>query len=71
MRSIADLRAGESGVILSVTGPHALRLMAMGFTPDTPVALRMRAPAGDPLLIALRGYSLIIRRRDAAEIHLK
>jgi len=37
------------------------RLFEMGLVPNTRVTVVQRAPLGDPLQIAVRGYSLCVR----------
>lgn len=72
-RNAAELHLGESGVVDSVGGAGALhrRLIDLGFTPNVRVTLRRVAPLGDPVELRLRGYSLTLRRADAATIRLK
>ncbi len=72
-RNAAELRPGEMGVVDSVGGTGALhrRLIDLGFTPNVRVTLRRVAPLGDPVELRLRGYSLTLRRADAATIRLK
>ena len=43
----------------------SVRLLEMGLTPGTEVALIGRAPLGDPLELELRGYRLSLRRLEA------
>ncbi|MBZ0116387.1 MAG: ferrous iron transport protein A [Sandaracinaceae bacterium] len=66
--SLADLPVGASAVITAVGCPRvvARRLMEMGLLPGTPVAVTRVAPLGDPIVLRLRGYSLSIRRQEAA-----
>ncbi|MBR4081327.1 MAG: ferrous iron transport protein A [Clostridia bacterium] len=73
MRRLTELRIGEAGVItgMDVYNGCNRRLLAMGFTPGTQIQLCRRAPAGDPLLVRLRGYQLMLCRDDAAHILLK
>ena len=68
--TLADLKPGESGIVLTVGGTDALhrRLLDMGLTPGVKVLLQKTAPMGDPLEIHLRGYALTLRREDAAKI---
>ncbi len=65
---LSELQPGEAGRIQSVTGEGGLRvrLMEMGLVPGTRVAVRKVAPMGDPMELWLRGYSLTLRREDAA-----
>ncbi len=71
--SIADLAPGESGVVTQVGGEGALHrhLLDMGITPGVKVTLVKTAPMGDPLELRLRGYSLTLRKADAATILLR
>jgi ferrous iron transport protein A len=69
-RPLPDLRPGQSGVIarLSAPKPWLLRLMELGLLPGTSVQLVRCAPLGDPLEIRVRGYSLSLRRSEAADV---
>jgi len=46
--------------------PTVLRLLEMGFTPGTPLAITRRAPGGDPVEVRVRGTRLCVRRADLA-----
>ena len=65
---LSDFIIGESGVIKSVSGEGRVRrrLFDMGVTPGADVALRKKAPLGDPLEVTLRGYELTLRKAEAA-----
>lgn len=71
--NVAQLQPGESGIVQTVGGEGALHrhLLDMGITPGVKVTLRKTAPMGDPLEIHLRGYSLTLRKEDAAKITLR
>lgn len=71
--NIAELQPGESGVVKQVGGEGALHrhLLDMGITPGVRVTLVKAAPMGDPLELRLRGYSLTLRKDDAATILLR
>jgi Fe2+ transport system protein FeoA len=43
-----------------------MRLLAMGLVPGTEVAVRSRAPMGDPTSYGVKCYSLSLRRDEAA-----
>ena len=47
------------------------RLYEMGLVPQTVVSVTKRAPLGDPLQIALRGYYLCIRGSIAKSFEMK
>ncbi|MDL2254070.1 ferrous iron transport protein A [Ruminococcaceae bacterium OttesenSCG-928-I18] len=72
MLTLDTLSKGKSARIQSVGGEGALRrrLLDMGLTPGTKVTLHKVAPMGDPLELELRGYSLTLRKEDAAKIAL-
>jgi Fe2+ transport system protein FeoA len=71
--TLADLKPGESGIVLTVGGTDALhrRLLDMGLTPGVKVFLQKTAPMGDPLEIHLRGYALTLRVMDAGNISIR
>ena len=67
------LAPGEEGVVAQVGGTTetAERLMEMGLIAGTPVKVVKRAPLGDPIEIAARGYHLTVRKTEAIEIVLE
>lgn len=73
MKTIDDLKIGQSGIIAQVGGEGALRLrfLDMGLIPGTKVSLQKIAPMGDPIQIQVRGYELTIRREDAQRIEIR
>ncbi len=73
MKTVKDLKIGESAVVLKLGGEGALRrrIMDMGITKGTAVTLRKVAPLGDPLELRVRGYELSIRKSDAEMIEVE
>ncbi|OPJ57480.1 FeoA family protein [Clostridium oryzae] len=71
--TLNELKAGQSCKINAVNGSGALRdrLLDMGLTPGTKVALRKIAPMGDPIQVTLRGYELTLRVDDAKSIEIE
>lgn len=71
--TLNDVKTGNSAVIKTVGGEGALRrrLLDMGLTPKTKVTVVKVAPLGDPIELHLRGYSLTIRRDDAAKLEVE
>ena len=69
-KPLSDMRPGEAGTVLSISGQGRLRqrLIAMGVTPGAFLVVRKYAPLGDPLEINIRNYALSIRKKDAREI---
>ena len=55
-------------VITKVGGEGELRcrLLDMGLIPKPVVEIRKVAPMGDPIELEIRGYTLTIRKEDAA-----
>ena len=66
--SLDKLDPGQSGRIVSVAGPTAVRrrLMEMGLGRDVTIEVLRRAPLGDPIELGVRGYLLSLRREQAA-----
>ncbi len=59
-------------VITKVGGEGELRcrLLDMGLIPKTVVEIRKVAPMGDPIELEIRGYTLTIRKEDAAKFEV-
>ena len=72
MRTLAELEIGGRAVVSKVHGEGAIRrrLFDMGITPGAEVYLRKKAPLGDPIEIALRGYELTLRKSEAANVEI-
>ena len=68
-----ELKVGEKGKVVAVNGEGAVRrrLFDMGITPGAEVYLRKKAPLGDPIEIALRGYELTLRKSEAANVEIQ
>ncbi len=73
MRTLKDVKIGETAVIEKLHGEGALkrRIMDMGLTKGTQVYVRKVAPLGDPMELTVRGYELSVRRADAELIEVK
>ena len=73
MRTLKDIKIGESAVVVKVHGEGAIRrrIMDMGITKGVSVKLRKTAPLGDPLELTVRGYQLTLRKDDAANIEVE
>ncbi len=70
-QSLRDMAAGEMG---RVTGfgegsrVYRRKLLSLGLTPGTEFSVARHAPMGDPVEIRVRGYSLSLRRNEAAAL---
>ena len=73
MKLLSQLSIGERGTVVAVNGESAIRrrLFDMGITPGAEVYLRKKAPLGDPIEIAIRGYELTLRKAEAAHVEIK
>ena len=71
MKSLRDIKIGDSAVVKKVYGEGALRrrIMDMGITKGVTVKVRKAAPLGDPIEINVRGYELTLRKDDAANMY--
>lgn len=73
MKLLSQLKVGEQGTVVAVNGEGAVRrrLFDMGITPGAEVYLRKKAPLGDPIEIAIRGYELTLRKTEAAHVEIR
>ena len=73
MKLLSQLKIGEQATVVAVHGEGAVRrrLFDMGITPGAEVYLRKKAPLGDPIEIAIRGYELTLRKSEAAQVEVK
>ena len=71
--TLDKLPIGKPAIILTVGGEGDLRchLLDMGLIPHTEVTVRKVAPLGDPLELYLRGYTITLRKEDAARIEVR
>ena len=70
--TLASLPIGSRGNVVRITGADeiSIRLLEMGLTPGTELAVIGVAPLGDPLELEVRGYRLSIRKAEAARIEI-
>ena len=71
--TLNEVKPGQAATIARINGqgPVKRRIMDMGLTKDTEVAVRKVAPLGDPIELTVRGYELSIRKDEAAAIEVK
>ena len=72
-KTLAALRPGQSGVVAGITAQGAVQrhFLDLGITKGVRVTVERIAPFGDPIAVRLRGYSLSLRREEAAKIELE
>ena len=67
--SLKKLAVGDQGKIVGFDKSgkaYRKRLLAMGLTPGTEFIITRFAPLGDPVEIKIRGFSLTLRKNEAA-----
>ena len=72
MKTLKDLKVGQSGKVVKIHGEGALkrRIMDMGITKGVLITVRKVAPLGDPMELHLRGYELSLRKADAEMVEI-
>ena len=74
MGRMEDLRPGDRARVVGLDRgdpAYRRRLLAMGLTPGVVFELTRIAPLGDPLEIRVRGFTLTLRRYEAAILRLE
>ncbi|CAG0947121.1 Fe(2+) transport protein A [Anaerolineae bacterium] len=70
---LSSLTVGRRARVLEVGGDDQLqqRLLEFGILPGVEVRLVRVAPLGDPIEIEVLGYSLSLRKSEAAHVHIE
>ena len=73
MPSLLDVPRQKFVVVTRIDGERSFRrrIMEMGLVPGTAVRVVGVAPLGDPLTLELRASKLSIRKREAAQVHVR
>ena len=73
MKTLKDLKVGETAVVKRLHGEGTVkrRIMDMGLTKGVAVHLRKVAPLGDPMELTVRNYELSIRKADAEMVEVE
>lgn len=73
MKTLKDVKVGESAKVLQLHGEGALkrRIMDMGITKGVIIKVNKLAPLGDPMELTVRGYELSLRKADAELIEVE
>jgi ferrous iron transport protein A len=71
--TLKEVKAGQKVRVIKLNGQGALkrRIMDMGITVNTELAVRKVAPLGDPVEITVRGYELSLRKADSEIIQVE
>lgn len=69
-KSLDQLEVDEKGRVVRVASKGAMRrrIMEMGVVVGTEIIVKGFAPLGDPMELGIMGYSLSLRKSEAAEI---
>lgn len=72
MKTLKDVKVGETAVVTRINGEGALkrRIMDMGICKGVEIFVRKVAPLGDPMELTVRDYELSLRRADAELIEV-
>ena len=72
MKRLSEIRQGKTATIVSFENNELLlKLMEMGCIPGEKVKVEQVAPLGDPISIAIAGYSLSLRLNEAHAIFVE
>ncbi|MFI4852078.1 MAG: ferrous iron transport protein A [Gimesia chilikensis] len=71
--TLNEIVKGQIGRITNITGEDAIsiRLMEMGLIDGEQIQLLGKAPLGDPLEFAIRGYRLSLRLNEARCVEIE
>ena len=73
MKTLRDVKIGETAVVVKLHGEGALRqhFLDMGVIPGTETTVVKYAPMGDPMELLIHGYKLTLRLADAEKIEVE
>ena len=72
MRNLGNLKLGETGIVKNInsTGTLRRRLIDLGVTAGARVKIERFAPFGDPIIVNINNYNLVMRKKEAREIEI-
>ena len=66
MKRLSEISPGIAVIIRQIENDELfLKLMEMGFIPGEVITIEQIAPLGDPISVAVAGYSLSLRLNEA------
>lgn len=74
MTTISDLKVGDRATVAGYAEagkPYRRKLLSMGLTPGAEIGVTRVAPMGDPVEIRVRGFSLSLRKEEAATLNVE
>lgn len=70
--NFSEIKRGTKVKIKSLESTEIdLKLMEMGCLPEEEVLVWKKAPLGDPIYVMVAGYSLSLRKEEAAQINVE
>jgi ferrous iron transport protein A len=68
-KKLSELKPGQKAIIREFKNQEIhLKLMEMGCLPGEKIAIEKIAPLGDPVSVAIAGYTLSLRINEADQI---
>jgi ferrous iron transport protein A len=74
MTTISDLKVGDRATVAGYSEAgkaYRRKLLSMGLTPGAEIGVTRVAPMGDPVEIRVRGFSLSLRKEEAATLNVE
>lgn len=72
MIPLHDLKPGQIGLIEKLLPSKlSLKLQELGCLPGRKIRIQCVAPLGDPICVRVNGFSLSLRKADAAVLQVK
>lgn len=74
MTTISDLKVGDRATVAGYTQAgkdYRRKLLSLGLTPGVEIGVTRVAPMGDPVEIRVRGFSLSLRKEEAATLNVE
>lgn len=71
MTTLGQLQVGDRATVIGfadTSNAYRRKLLTMGLTPGAQIDITRVAPMGDPVEIRLRGFSLSLRKEEAASM---
>jgi Fe2+ transport system protein FeoA len=67
---LGNLDVGDEGVVVDIIAENdtRLKIMEMGLVKRTKLKITKKSPMGDPISVRIRGYELMLRKREAEAI---
>jgi len=74
MATLGELQVGQRARVVGYTDAgrgYRHKLLTMGLTPGAELSVTRVAPMGDPVEIQVRGFSLSLRKEEAAAMNVE